>query len=143
MKHFSKLTNLYTAALFSLLSLMMPAVVFAQGIKNPVIGTLGNDPTKAKSGALFTSYFVNLWRVIMNIGTIMVMIYFIWGAVEWITSGGDKGKTEAARNRITNAAIGLIILVSSFTIIGFIGKLFFGTDFDILKLSFPTSTTTP
>ena len=143
MKQTTLTPTLAVAAALNFISMVAPTTVWAQGIKNPVIGNLGNNAAQAKSGALFTSYFVNLWRVIMSIGAIMVMIYFIWGAFEWITSGGDKGKTEAARNRITNAIIGLIILVSSFTLIGFVGKLFFGTDFDILKLTFPTPTTTP
>jgi NADH:ubiquinone oxidoreductase subunit 6 (subunit J) len=118
-----------------------PAVVFAQGgIKNPVIGKLGDDVTRANSGALFISYFINLWRVVISLGSVLVMVYFIWGSIDWITSGGDKGKTEAARNKITQAAIGLIVLVSSFTLVGFIGKLFFGTDFDVLKLTLPTPT---
>jgi hypothetical protein len=140
MKLTSRLPLILATITTTAIGLLHPVAVKAAGIKNPVIGNLGNNPTKAADGTLFTAYFVNLWRVIMSIGAIMVLVYFIWGAIEWITSGGDKGKTEAARNRITNAVIGLIILVSSFTIIGFIGKLFFGTDFDILKLTFPTPT---
>ncbi len=139
MKHTLLSSSTLAGFLYALTS-VSPSKILAAGLTNPVIGKLGDDATKAESGSLFTSYFVNLWRVIMSIGALMVMIYFIWGAFEWITSGGDKGKTEAARNRITNAIIGLIILVSSFTLIGFVGKLFFGTDFDILKLTFPTPT---
>ena len=45
--------------------------------------------------------------------------------MEWITSGGDKGKTESARNKITAAIIGLIVLASSWAvlmlILGFLG----------------------
>jgi hypothetical protein len=37
---------------------------------------------------------------------------------------------------MTHAAIGLLILVSSFIIIGFISALFFGNEFDILNLNF-------
>lgn len=136
----NKLARFLTATSAALTAMAFnPAMVLAQsGIVNPVIGNLGNNPTKAKSGALFVSYFINLWKVIISLGSILVMIYFIWGAIDWITSGGDKGKTEAARNKITQAVIGLILLVSSFTLVGFIGKLFFGTDFDILRLTLPS-----
>ncbi len=136
MRNFS--STLFTVTSLLISSAFSPILVQAQGIKNPVIGKLGDSVTKAESGELFTSYFVSLWRVIMSVGAIMVMVYFIWGSFEWITSAGDKGKLESARQRITSAIIGLIILVSSLTIIGFVGKLFFGTDFDILQLTFPT-----
>ena len=136
-------STLLTTTSLALANLAMPIKAMAAGIINPVTGNLGNDPAKAKSGALFTSYFINLWRVMISVGSILVMVFFLWGAIEWITSGGDKSKTEIARNRITNAVIGLIILVSSFTLVGFIGKLFFGTDFDILKITIPTPATTP
>jgi lipopolysaccharide/colanic/teichoic acid biosynthesis glycosyltransferase len=43
----------------------------------------------------------------------------IWGAIKWITSGGDKGKVDAARNTIVAAVIGLIVLLLSFVIINF------------------------
>ena len=48
---------------------------------------------------------VNLEKLISNvigfmtaIGSVFFVIYFILGAFEWISSGGDKGKTEKARN---------------------------------------------
>ena len=73
----------------------------------------------------------------ISMGAIFVLIYFIWGAIEWISSGGDKGKVENARNRITQSVIGLIVLVGSYVIIGFIGKIFFGDTFNVLQITVP------
>lgn len=106
------------------------------GITNPVIGSLGDDLEGAKSGSLATSYFVNIWNTIISIGGLAVIIMFLWGALEWITAGGDSSKIEKARNRIMQAIIGLIILVSSFVILGFVSQIFFGEDFSLLNLSF-------
>ena len=133
-KLFKKILKATTLALTGILTLAAP--VMAE-INNPVIGTLGNDATKASSGATFIGYFVSLWRAMISLGAIMVLVYFAWGAIDWITSGGDKGKVETARTKITNAVIGIIVLVSSFTIVGFISNLFFGSDFNLLKLTFP------
>lgn len=117
--------------------LLSVSTVSAQ-LTNPVVtGELGDDSAGAKSGATFASYFVSLWSTIIGLGAIVVLIFFIWGAFEWITSGGDKGKLETARNRITQAVIGLIILVSSYVIIGFIGDVFFDKSFNILQPSLP------
>jgi len=108
------------------------------GLTNPVIGNLGNSPTQAAAGVTFLTYFVFLWRAIISIGGLFVLLYFIWGAIEWINAGGDSGKITKARDRITQSMVGLIILVFSFVIIGFLGELFFGDNFNILLLSFPT-----
>jgi hypothetical protein len=53
---------------------------------------------------------------VMVIAALLVLLYLVWGGIEWITSGGDKGKTESARNKITAAVIGLIILAASYAI---------------------------
>lgn len=58
--------------------------------------------------------------IVMLIAGILVLLYLIWGAIQWITSGGDKGKLESARNRITQAVIGLIVLgatIAVFTLV--------------------------
>lgn len=54
---------------------------------------------------------------VMVIAALLVFFYLIWGGIEWITSGGDKGKTESARNKITAAVIGLVILAASYAIL--------------------------
>ena len=54
---------------------------------------------------------------VMVIAALLVFMYLIWGGIEWITSGGDKGKTESARNKITSAVVGLIVLAASYAIL--------------------------
>ena len=44
------------------------------------------------------------------IGVIIFMAIFLWGGMEWLTSGGDKGKIQNGRERIMQALIGLSIL---------------------------------
>jgi hypothetical protein len=53
---------------------------------------------------------------IMVIAALLVFFYLIWGGINWITSGGDKGKTEAARNKIVAAVIGILIIASSYAV---------------------------
>lgn len=53
---------------------------------------------------------------VMVVAALLVLMYLIWGGIEWITSGGDKGKTESARNKITAAVIGLIVLAAAYAI---------------------------
>lgn len=61
----------------------------------------------------FGIWFSNIMTVAMTAAAVLVFGFMIWGAVEWITSGGDKSKIEGARNKISNAVIGLIILAAT------------------------------
>ncbi len=111
----------------------LPQSIQAQ-IQNPVIGNLGTSTASAEDGKLFTVYLISIWNSVISLGAIAVLIYFIWGAFEWLSAGGDSGKTEKARSRISNAIIGLLILTSTFVIVNFISALFFGDSFNILNL---------
>jgi hypothetical protein len=39
------------------------------------------------------------------------LLYLLWGAFDWISSNGEKEKITKAQNKITSAAIGLILVV--------------------------------
>jgi hypothetical protein len=58
---------------------------------------------------------------------IWFIFQFIIGGFFWITSGGDKNKLHEARERITNAAIGLLIVVAGWAILS-LASLFTGVD---------------
>lgn len=59
------------------------------------------------------------------LSALLVFGYLVMGGIQWINSGGDKGKTEAARNKITAALVGLAIVASSYAIMQIIA-FFFG-----------------
>ncbi len=62
--------------------------------------------------------------VVMVIAILLVLLYLVLGGIEWITSGGDKGKTEGARNKITAAIIGIIILAAAYALASFVAYIF-------------------
>lgn len=62
--------------------------------------------------------------VALLIAGILVFVYLVWGGIEWITSGGDKGKTEEARNRITAALVGLAIVAAAWAVMQLISYFF-------------------
>lgn len=138
MKTFKKILFTLPPAGISLLLMAAPAMA---EITNPVLnnGPLQSNSAKAVSGQSFAEYFVHLWGAMLAIGGILVLIFFIWGALEWITSGGDKGHLENARNRLTQSALGMIILVGSFVLIGFLSQLFFGDSFQVLNINLPNA----
>ena len=61
------------------------------------------------------------------VAAILVFAFLIWGGIQWITSGGDKGKTQEARDRITAALVGLAVVAAAWAIMLII-QYFFGID---------------
>lgn len=93
-------------------------------------GVAGNLSGVADRG--FGDLLGGIMGAIMVIAVLLVLVFLLWGAIEWITSSGDKGKTESARNKITSAVIGIIVLAAS-TAIFMLIQNFLG----ISILSFP------
>ena len=90
--------------------------------------------TSADPQENFGNMLGSIMSGIMVIGALLVLLYLIWGGIEWITSGGDKGKVENARNKITQAIIGLIVLAASTAIF-----MMLQTILDICIISFSGS----
>lgn len=55
------------------------------------------------------------------VAIIIALAMLIWGAVEWIFSGGNKDAVANARGRIIHALVGLAILAVAFAIISLAG----------------------
>jgi len=70
---------------------------------------------------------------VIVIAGLLTFLYLVWGGIEWLTSGGDKDKYEAARNRITAALIGLAIISASWAIMQLISH-FFGISVTTLNI---------
>lgn len=83
-----------------------------------------------------TNYIVLLWRTLIMVGALTTILFLLWGAVDWITAGGDQGKIESARKKMTGAVIGLIILASSIALVEFVGNL---VGLSLLEITFPTA----
>lgn len=108
----------------------------AQGIINPVINPgHGTGGTTGAEGRL-ADVIVLVWQMLLLIGGLAVLAFFIMGGIAWLTAGGDKTKVEEARNRITNAFIGLALLVGAMAIIAFVSG-FLGLN--ILELALPNN----
>jgi len=117
--------------LTSLFSFAPSAFAAANEITNPA---LGKDIVGLSAGAGMAFYIAQLWKTVVTVGGLAVMLYLIWGGIEWLISGGDKGKIESATHKITNSLIGLGVLVVSYAIVYFVGSVL---KIDLLKPVFP------
>lgn len=91
--------------------------------KQGITGAEFHDSTDGGFGI----FLGNIISVAMTLAAILVLAFLIWGGIEWITSAGDKSKAESARNRITSAIVGIVIL-SATTAIFLVVEQFLGID---------------
>lgn len=73
---------------------------------------------------VFSQQFSNLIGLLTVLGGVFLVIYFLLAAFEWIQAGGDAGKVEKAQQRMVNGAIGMLVMIIAFGIIGIIGGVF-------------------
>lgn len=64
-------------------------------------------------------------QLFLIITSFVFLLYLMWGGYDWIQSGGEAEKIAGAKDKMTNAALGLLIVVASLTIFTYIvGNLF-------------------
>lgn len=85
----------------------------------PVEGATG----AAAVGAPIVEFISNFLGFITGLAGIMFLIYLIFAGLSWVSSGGDKGKVEAARNQMTQAALGLVVVIAAYSIAGVVGRV--------------------
>lgn len=139
-KYFSKLTAATTASLAAVLASVQPVFAAIEPIKNNAIPANLSDYEEARSGVTFAYYLVFIWRSLIFIGGLMVIVYFIMGAFEWMSANGEGGKISSARNKMTGAITGFIVLSAMFVILEFLGNLF---GLNLLNPSIPTPSGAP
>ena len=94
-------------------------------IGNPALGPTLQGYLGSTGGISFFSHLVpNLVGLVFVVGALAFFAMLVTGAIQWITSGGDKQALEGARGKISNAVVGLVLLFAALAIIKFIEYFF-------------------
>ena len=112
------------------LSLVSPAFAAVSVNACPVapFGVLCSFTPTDVVGALVSTLFI--------IAIVVALFYLIFGGFKWLTSGGDKGAVQAAREHIIAAIIGLVIIFLSYFILNILLQFFLGVNLG--TFTFPT-----
>lgn len=62
--------------------------------------------------------------ILFIVAVLLALGFLVYGGIKWITSGGDKGKVEAARGTIVAALVGLVLVFLSYFIINLVAGFF-------------------
>lgn len=116
------------------MSLYTKLAQFGPGIEPIVTGHQYTAASDTQVGVLGNTERIlsSILGTLTVLGSIFFMIYFFAAAIMWLSSGSDSSKLTKARDQMVQAILGLIILVSSYTIIGLIGQV---VGIDILNVS--------
>jgi hypothetical protein len=96
----------------------------------------GSDANFGSLGSLTLPGILSaLIRLTVVVAAVVFFFILVIGGIKWIASGGDKAQTESARNQITAALVGLVIVFAAWAIVALINT-FFGVD--IFSLVIPS-----
>lgn len=84
------------------------------------------------TGGLLTA----LIQTSIILASIGFFVYLIIGGIRWLTSGGDKAATQGARDSITHAATGLLIVLAAYGIARIV-EIAFGLNIVSGGITFP------
>lgn len=86
---------------------------------SPLLPFLAQGGAGAGGISLFLN---NLIALIYIITAVVFTFMLLFGALQWLLSGGDKEKVANARNRITHAIIGIVLFGVAFAVIQVVAK---------------------
>jgi hypothetical protein len=97
----------------SSLSLLVAAKASAQGLVAPA------KPSNLPGGASDTATDILVKIINLGLGVVGIIAvgFIILGGFRYITSAGNEEAAESGKKMITNAIIGLVIIILSYTII--------------------------
>lgn len=98
-------------------------------ITNPVLPSKISGADVSGVGLLVS----NLIGLLFIIAFLLAFFFLIIGGIQWVTSGGDKAGMEAARDKITHAIMGLIIVAAAWAVMMLVGQ-FLGITFPNLPI---------
>jgi hypothetical protein len=93
-----------------------PSFVLAQGYFSKIGLTL-NEPF---DGLDLMSVIGRIIQIAFALAGLVATFYLIMGGYNYITSGGDPEAAEGAKVMITNAIIGMVVILVSYLIVDFI-----------------------
>jgi hypothetical protein len=82
----------------------------------------------------FADLFGKVIVFVFIVAIIIALGFLVYGGIRWITSGGDKGAVDTARNTIIAAVIGLILVFLSYFILNLVVYFFTGRSLTQLRL---------
>jgi len=141
MKYLSRFIKSFLLAIISFF--LLPQFIFAKEwsdcmvtqldeAMNPVLDAAG-DPITVPTLQCLEVVFEKILNVTVELAVVVLFIFLVIGGFKFITSGGDPKATESAKNTLTYAILGLVLLIGIWLILRFI-EYFTGIQVTVFKI---------
>ena len=124
-----KIKKLVDKAQFFIFGLLFSIVapVYAQApTLNPTQAAVRVDPKALKfeipSFGVMLTFLVRFFFVLAGLAALIMLL---WGALGWVTSGGEKEGVEKARDKMVAAIVGVVLIIVALAIIWTLEQLVF------------------
>jgi hypothetical protein len=102
----------------------MPTL-FAQKLNIPgITGTIEGPKGFKPEFTNLSSVITQIIPILFSVAGIFLLVFLLWGGLEYMLSMGDPKKAEKARGKITSAIIGFVIIFASYWIVQLIDYIF-------------------
>ena len=81
------------------------------------------------AGNVTSNAFPAIVTLLFGAAILLALFFLIFAGIQWMTSGGDKQKISAAREKIIFAIVGLLVVLLAYLVITFVMN-FFGITLD-------------
>lgn len=90
------------------------------------------NPTQYQGTEGLGSLLTNVVTTIAMVAGVLLLGFFIYGGITWLTAQGNEDQVEKAQKILSNAVIGLVIVAVAFFLTEIIGTILgFGNIFNI------------
>jgi len=110
-------------------------------VATPAFAQTFNFPRTKVPFTDFGPLLANALVILFFFAAVLAFIFIVIGGIQWITAGGDKMAAQSARDRITAAVVGLVIVVAAFALSLIVLNVLGINIFRAGGITFPTSTT--
>jgi hypothetical protein len=121
--------NIFKKQILSLLllsALFLPVIASAQTISASSTGDIDRMSNAFRSAAGYnpnttvTNVTAQIIRVVLSLLGILFTVLIIVSGYQWMTAGGNDDAVKKAKSRMSNAIIGLVIVLAAYIITAFI-----------------------
>ncbi len=100
---------------------LWPAVVLAQASSS---GNIGLGVVDLNTAGNFKTSLLTVVNLFLYFAGFVALLYLIWGGFQYVTSAGDDEKAGKGRASVTNAIIGIAIIVIALLIVRYVSNTF-------------------
>lgn len=121
MKHINLVKTVNVVSLFVVLAIVLVPLVAQAQFRIPTAAT---EPLPGQNTA--TQIIIRVIEILLAIAGLVAVIFLIIGGFRYITAGGNEETAEAAKKTITNAIIGVVVIILAFVIVRVISNALIG-----------------